>query len=1233
MLLAVLLVVSGISMPASAADNVTGWSGADESVYEGEGYSVAFRLTGRWNGGYNASVTVMNTGAAEIENWKLSFPFSGNISSIWNAKVMENGDGEYVISNPGYSRNIPADGRAEFGFTGTGDFPGFPEVYRMPGAIGISTPDDFSADYRLESDWGYGFVAGITLTNISSETIEDWKLSFSYDRNITNVWNAETVSHDGNTYLLKNAGYNADLKPGESVYIGFNGNGGTSEDRPRGFELTSSVLEGTGQKADYSTASIYDLITFSDTDSELCVTRDIILEKTYEGEDVTWTSDRPDIISEEGIVARPYEESETVTLTAHIGTGKNASEQSFRVKVVKTLYEDLTYDDIPIMDDLNQIYFYNPDTDKVSIFKTPDGYLDSMGGSISDIQVESPYEAMLALYGVKELLGLSSFEDEVYVKDIFRGNSSIVIEFGQNYQGIPVYDTFVRMYTDEQGNITGLKNSLISIDMDVTPDITMEQAAAKAAETWGAGTDSAELNIYFGSSAEPKLVWNVACGSEPCFYSILVDAHSGEVLLTPEITLTAKKPVTEMIPYTDDISFPVTTHDPTGTFDRIYGSYEEASKDKGRQEVYVLDASSAEIDNIETAPLQNLIGLGNNPTIEYKDSLPMNTDAIDALLNVIRARDYYYSKEFDKFGRYETVTKNRKTQYNNQVYICINAYGTPNACYSARQYGDNVLNYILFVDSSDGCYKSSPDEIIAAHEYTHGLLRAYNTLSGYDVEAGAIDEAYADTMAYLINGRPQEDWVITDGKQVIRNSSEAVTISPSFDRSTDYTSGTCHSYSVVLSHAFNLMLQKGLSPEKLELILLDSIKEAGFTPRTMFEDVGKALYNDVNLTPDEKKIVLEAFTDSNLDITYDSDKVSYVISGKTAMYDSKKDIEAYPSAEGIKVKITKENNPNVYFESVFSGADGRFTVSVPCSGIYILEFIDGNIENVSMPVRVFGTNVELGTVALLPTIASPQIRGVAKGRVVNSITGEGVPGLTYTICSGYLDTAANGTSKLGTYAAKGTTDDDGYYNVGSLKAGYYTIVVRDERAGISKGDKYVTVSRHIVVSGDGSPRNQDVVVSTGLQRGQLRIVLEWGASPSDLDSHLKGAKSLGDGYRYSEEFHVAFYNRSVTGSNGAISAFLDLDDIDGYGPETTTIYNPDEDMYCFYVYQWSSEAPLTTSNAKVSVYKGTGSGTAAVYSVPVAGHGRYWLVFKYDPKTNRIISINEILETEPVFPN
>lgn len=76
--------------------------------------------------------------------------------------------------------------------------------------------------FKVAAHWNTGFSAEITLTNNTDEVIHDWAVAFDLPYDIVSIWNGVIVSNEKGIYTVKNAGYNSEIKPGQSVTIGFN---------------------------------------------------------------------------------------------------------------------------------------------------------------------------------------------------------------------------------------------------------------------------------------------------------------------------------------------------------------------------------------------------------------------------------------------------------------------------------------------------------------------------------------------------------------------------------------------------------------------------------------------------------------------------------------------------------------------------------------------------------------------------------------------------------------------------------------------------------------------------------------------------------------------------------------------------------------------------------------------------------------------------------------------------
>ncbi|OJH41892.1 tetratricopeptide repeat protein [Cystobacter ferrugineus] len=174
-------------------------------------------------------------------------------------------------------------------------------------------------------------------------------------------------------------------------------------------------------------------------------------------------------------------------------------------------------------------------------------------------------------------------------------------------------------------------------------------------------------------------------------------------------------------------------------------------------------------------------------------------------------------------------------------------------------------------------------------------------------------------------------------------------------------------------------------------------------------------------------------------------------------------------------------------------------------------------------------------------------------------------------------------SAQGTTAADGSFQfatppggvDDGSVNLIIKKEGYSNLVARCPCKGLT-----YALSPVMTRSLDG-----------------LRIVLNWGERPADLDSHLVHSSS-----------HVYFSRQKGDQAN------LDVDDRTGFGPETITLEKKKPGVKYLYAVHNYSEADIlgsttlsTRAQAKVFVY--VGSSLVRTFTPPPGVEGNTWVVF------------------------
>jgi hypothetical protein len=283
---------------------------------------------------------------------------------------------------------------------------------------------------------------------------------------------------------------------------------------------------------------------------------------------------------------------------------------------------------------------------------------------------------------------------------------------------------------------------------------------------------------------------------------------------------------------------------------------------------------------------------------------------------------------------------------------------------------------------------------------------------------------------------------------------------------------------------------------------------------------------------------------------------------------------------------------------------GRFNLAVPllASGqTYTLEASGNGFLTCTYPyVPTDGTSIDLPVFPMIPS-AFATGPGAIAGSIVNALDGNGVSSMTLRLFQGLHQNASQ--AAFGTFTSAG----DGTFVIPNTPAGYYTLQASKEG--------FLNVSYDVVCLGARVSPNQDTATTPALLGGQMRVVLTWGAEPSDLDTHFTGPD--GNGGR----FHISYTNLTA-----GTTAQLDRDDTTSFGPETVTLNKQFPGTYRYYVHDFSNgsasaQSPsydLSRSDAKVQVFISTG--LLAVYNVPSNQGGTVWSVFEYDGASIRAIN-------------
>lgn len=362
------------------------------------------------------------------------------------------------------------------------------------------------------------------------------------------------------------------------------------------------------------------------------------------------------------------------------------------------------------------------------------------------------------------------------------------------------------------------------------------------------------------------------------------------------------------------------------------------------------------------------------------------------------------------------------------------------------------------------------------------------------------------------------------------------------------------------------------------------------------------------------------------------------------------DISTEKYINGATVTFTNRTDVDV---TSTTDIDGSFTLSVETMRIYdvIIEAEGYETQYIPEVHSFLFTDTNIGDIPMFPINESELSQ--LSGLVFNArTTNTGIENATLTFRDGYYE-------RIDSPAYVTTTSADGTYSL-TLPSGVYTVEITH--------NNFNKTYRIVEIFNAQTNRNFSLLASSNDDANETTpfatIVLNWDEDPSDLDSHLTGPQLDTNNSR----FHLAYYNTIIDSSDDynnshafedytletnsslyyddnytgdldyyinpvscadGITASLDRDDTDGYGPETTTICQTiNNGLYKYYVHHYDGDTTMSEGNAKVTVT--TKSGVTRIFTAPSAnsnGTDDVWHVFNIDSFGN-IYPINEIIGSE-----
>lgn len=274
---------------------------------------------------------------------------------------------------------------------------------------------------------------------------------------------------------------------------------------------------------------------------------------------------------------------------------------------------------------------------------------------------------------------------------------------------------------------------------------------------------------------------------------------------------------------------------------------------------------------------------------------------------------------------------------------------------------------------------------------------------------------------------------------------------------------------------------------------------------------------------------------------------------------------------------------------------GIFSNTLPSGTYDLIISADGYLPVIINDFEIQPEKTNYLNVSMVKWKKGAFLSGWTKGEIKDAITGKAVTDAKIRVRKGWNNYSGDYISDDSGYEVQAFSNSYGFFEI-ILPVGNYTIEIIK--------DNYI-VGYFNTVSTRNNIESSDITYSLSpvLPENEYRIVLTWDGSPRDLDSHLTYYNSG------NLQFHV-FYGHRSGYYNDVEIASLDLDDTDGYGPETVTI-TVNADMggeFRYSVHNFSNETPISKSNAVVRVYKGNTLVQKAIYA-PIDATENVWYVF------------------------
>lgn len=94
-------------------------------------------------------------------------------------------------------------------------------VYSDYPEIKVYTHENYSIEYKVMNSWDNAQNVTVTISNTGDNSISGWAVKYNAGGEITGLWNGVIYKSESENYIIKNVGYNSEIKPNESITFGY----------------------------------------------------------------------------------------------------------------------------------------------------------------------------------------------------------------------------------------------------------------------------------------------------------------------------------------------------------------------------------------------------------------------------------------------------------------------------------------------------------------------------------------------------------------------------------------------------------------------------------------------------------------------------------------------------------------------------------------------------------------------------------------------------------------------------------------------------------------------------------------------------------------------------------------------------------------------------------------------------------------------------------------------------